>query len=128
MDSLDNNIKKWEEKGIKIYPFYLEQVSLRDLRKAKDNILEVDYYLEEVKDLFSRILKIPKYESVSTLLSYINNFNNTMNGKDSFDMNHIKEALQNDFDNSYSIVKSNKEKQLLQEYPKDKFHQPKNSN
>ena len=51
-----------------------------------------------------------------------------MNGKDSFDMNHIKEALQNDFDNSYSIVKSNKEKQLLQEYPKDKFHCPKNSN
>ena len=49
-----------------------------------------------------------------------------MNGKDSFDMNHIKEALQNDFDNSYSIVKSNKEKQLLQEYPKDKFHCPKN--
>ena len=51
-----------------------------------------------------------------------------MNGKDSFDMNHIKEALQNDFDNSYSIVKINKEKQLLQEYPKDKFHQPKNLN
>ena len=45
MDSLDNNIKKQEEKGIKIYPFYLEQVSLRDLRKVKDNILEIDYYL-----------------------------------------------------------------------------------
>ena len=59
-------------------------------------------------------MKIPKYESVSTLLSYIDNFNNTMNGKNSFTMNHIKEALKNDFDNSYSIVKSNKEKQLLQ--------------
>ena len=101
---------------------------MRDLRKAKDNILEVDYYLEEVKELFSRILKIPKYESVSTVLSYIDDFNNAMKGKDSFGMNHIKEALQNDFDNSYSILKSNKEKQLLQECPKDEFHRPKNSN
>jgi len=128
MDSLDNNIKKWEEKGIKLYPFFLEQVGSRDLRKVNDNILEVDYYLEQVKDLFSRILKIPKHESVSTLLSYIDNFNNTMNGKDTFDMNHIKEAIKIDFDNSYSIVKSNKETQLLQEFPKDKFLLPKDSN
>ena len=128
MDSLDNNIQKWEKKGINIYPFFLEQVGQRDLRKANDNILEVDYYLDQVKDLFSKILKIPKYESVSTLLSYIDNFNNTMNGKDSFDMNHIKEAINIDFKNSYSIVKTHKETQLLQEYPKEKFSPPKNSN
>ena len=45
MDSLDNNIEKQEEKVIKIYSFYLELVSLRDLRKTKENILEIDYYL-----------------------------------------------------------------------------------
>ena len=52
MDSLDNNINKWKEKGIKLYPFFLEQVGLRDLIKVNDNILEVDYYLEQVKDLY----------------------------------------------------------------------------
>ena len=53
-------------------------------------------------------MKIPKYESVSTVLSYIDNFNNTMNGKDTFNIDSIKEALENYFKSSYSIIKIEK--------------------
>ena len=35
-----------------------------------------------------------------------------MNGKDTFNIDNIKEAIENDFKSSYSIVKNRKEMQL----------------
>jgi len=36
-----------------------------------------------------------------------------MNGKDTFNMEYIKEAIENDFKSAYSIIKNRKETQLL---------------
>ena len=126
MDSIDNSSEKWKEKGIKLNPFLLEQVSKKDLKKVKGNILEEETYLEQAKTAFEKILNLPKYESVAALLSHIDNFNNTMNGKDTFNMDNIKEAIENDFKSSYLIVKKRKETQLLNDFS-DKFIEPKTS-
>ena len=68
MDSIDNSSEKWKEKGIKLNPFLLEQLSKKDLKKVKGNILEEETYLEQAKTAFEKILNLPKYESVTALL------------------------------------------------------------
>jgi len=50
-----------------------------------------------------------------------------MNGKDTFNIDNIKEAIENDFKSSYSIVKNRKEMQLRNDF-NDKLTQPKTSN
>jgi len=125
--SIDNSSEKWKEKGIKLNIFYIEEVSKKDLKKVKGNILEIEDYLEQAKTAFEQILNLPKYESVAALLSHIDNFNNTMNGKDTFNMDNIKEAIENDFKSSYAIVKNRKETELLRDFS-DKLIPPKTSN
>ena len=87
----------------------------------------MESYLKQVKESFEQIVTLPKYESVSTLLEFIGNFNDTMNGKDTFNMEHIKHEITNDFNSAYSIIKNRKEKYLLQEHQKENFDAPKNS-
>ena len=50
-----------------------------------------------------------------------------MNGKDTFNMDNIKEAIENDFKSSYGIIKNRKETQLLKDFS-DKLTPPKSSN
>ena len=49
-----------------------------------------------------------------------------MNGKDTFNIDSIKEALENNFKSSYSIIKNRKESQLLKDFI-IKLIPPKNS-
>ena len=127
IESIDNSLEKWKEKGIDLHPFLLEAVHPNDLDDVDDNILEVESYLKQVKKSFEQILTLPQYESVSTLLEFIGNFNDTMNGKDTFNMEHIKHEIINDFNSAYSIIKNRKEKYLLREHKKENFDAPKNS-
>lgn len=127
MESICNKPEKWKAKGIDLHPFLLEAVNEDDLEDANDNILEVESYLKQVKQSFEQIQNLPKYESVSTLLSFIGNFNDTMNGKDTFNMEHIEDEIKNDFNSAYTIIKHRKEKDLLQKYKKENFDAPKNS-
>ena len=127
MESIGNKPEKWKAKGIDLHPFFLESVSSRDLDEIDDNILKVETYLNQVKEGFEQILKLPKYESVSTLLPFIDNYNNIMNGKDTFNMKHIEDEIRKDFNSIYSIIKCNKEKQLLKDFC-DKLIPPKTSN
>jgi hypothetical protein len=113
MDSIENTPEKWKEKGIDLHPFLLEAVHPRDLEDVDDNILEAKSYLDQVKEGFDQILKLPKYESVSTLLAFIDNFNNTMNGKDTFDMKHIEDEIKNDFNSAYSSIKNKKKNRFI---------------
>ena len=125
MDSIDNSSEKWKDKGIKLSPFLLEDCK-KVVKKVKGDILQLEPYLEQAKTAFEQILNLPKYESVAALLSHVDNFNNTMNGKDTFNMDNIKEAMQNDFNSSYSIIKNRKESQLLKDFS-DKLTPPKTS-
>ena len=127
MDSIDNSPKKWEKKGIKLNIFFLEQVCKKELKKVKGNILEVEDYVKQAKEAFEKILNLPEYESISTLLPYIDNFNNVMNGKDSFNMKYIEDIIKKDFTNSYTIIKNSKEAELLKDFS-DKLIPPKTSN
>jgi hypothetical protein len=127
MDSIGYSPEKWKTKGIDLRPFLLQAVSGDVLDEVDDNILEVETYLNQVKKAFEQILELPKYESVSTLLPFIDNFNNTMNGKDSFNMKYIEDEIKNDFNSAYSIIKNKKEKDLLQNYKKENFSEPENS-
>ena len=127
MDSIDNSSEKWKDKGIKLSPFLLDSIAKSDLKKVNGDILQLESYLEQAKTAFEQILNLPKYESVAALLSHIDNFNNTMNGKDTFNMDNIKEAIENDFKSSYAIIKNRKETQLLKDFS-DKLTPPKTSN
>jgi len=89
MDSMDDSSEKWKEKGI-IKFFLLEDYKKEEVKKVKCDILQVESYLEQAKTAFEQIQNLPKYKSVSALLSHIDNFNDTMNGKDTFKMDNIK--------------------------------------
>jgi len=119
----DDSLEKWKERGIKLNSFLLETVSRKDLRKAKYNILEIEDYLEQAKEAFEQILNSEKYESISTIIPHIDNFNNKINEKDTV---NIKELIENDFNRCYSIVKNKKESQLLKDFS-DKLTPPKTS-
>ena len=97
MNSIDNSSEKWNEKGIKLYPILLEAIEKKELKMAKGNILECESYLEQVKSMFEQVQGINLSESVSASLTHIDNFNNTLNGKDTFNMDNIKDELKNDF-------------------------------
>ena len=127
MESIGNKPEKWKAKGIDLHPFLLEAVNEDDLEDVNDNILEVESYLKQVKQSFEQIQNLPKYESVSTLLSFIGNFNDAMNGKDTFDTFNMEHIVKNDFNSAYTIIKNRKEKDLLQKYKKENFDAPKNS-
>lgn len=47
---------------------------------------------------------------------HIDNFNDTINGKDSFNMDNIKDELKKDFETCYLIIKNKTEKKLRQNY------------
>jgi hypothetical protein len=47
--------------------------------------------------MFEQVQGINLSESVSASLTHIDNFNNTLNGKDTFNMDNIKDELKNDF-------------------------------
>ena len=119
MDSIDNSPKKWGKKGIKLNIFFLEEVGKRELKKVKGNILEVEDYVKQAKEAFEKILNLPEYD--------IDNFNNVMNGKDSFNIEYIEDIIKKDFNNAYSIIKNRKETQLLKDFS-DKLTTPKSSN
>ena len=128
MNSIGNTPEKWKEKRIDLHPFLLQAVHPRDLEYVDDNILEAESYLKQVKKSFEQILTLPKYESVSTLLAFIDNFNNTINGKDTFDMKHIEDEIKNDFNSAYLSIKSKKKTDLLKKHKKENFIAQQNSN
>ena len=121
MNLIGNSTEKWNEKGIKLYHILIETVE-------KMFILECESYLEQVKKEFEKVLRISISESVSTLLPYIDNFNNILNRKDKYIMDNIKEELKKDFENAYSIIEREKIYKLLQDYNLEKFQAPNNSN
>ena len=75
MNSIDNLSEKWKEKGIKLSPFFMEEVDKKVLKICKGNNLEVESYLEQDKNAFEQSLNLPKYESVAALLYHKDNFN-----------------------------------------------------
>ena len=80
-----------EWKKNKALSYFIRSCRKKELKKAKGNILECESYLEQVKSVFEQVQGINLSESVSTLLTHIDNFNNTLNGKDTFNMDNIKE-------------------------------------
>jgi len=125
MYSIDNSTKKWEKKGIKLNSFLLKSVEKEALRNAKNNILEIEFYLEQAKEAFEKILNSEKNVSISTIIPFIDNFNIIMNAIETFNNDKFKK-IENDFKISYSIVKNRKETQLLKDFS-DKLTPPKTS-
>jgi len=127
MENIGVSLKNWKEKGIKIRPFKIAVVSEDDLEEAEDNILNVEKYIKNVKEVFVLIQEENKGESVSTFTNKIDDFNNALNGKEVFDINHIKGMLKKDVDNYYLIIKNKKERELMNEYKLENFEHPNNS-
>jgi len=127
MENIGVSLKNWKEKGIKIRPFKIAVVSEDDLEEAEDNILNVEKYIKNVKEVFVLIQEENKGESVSTFTNKIDDFNNALNGKEVFDINHIKGMLKKDVDNYYLIIKNKKERELMNEYKLENFERPNNS-
>ena len=116
MQNIGISLENWNEKGIKIRPFKIAVVSEDELEDANDNILNVEKHTKNVKEVFALIQEENKGESVSTFINKIDDFNNALNGKEVFDINHIKGELKKDVDNYYLIIKNKKERELMNEY------------
>ena len=124
MEAIGVSFEKWKGIGINIKPFIIDAISNKELRKANYNILDVDDYLENVKDVFELIQKENLGNSVSTLTDKIDDFNNALNGKEIFDINHIKNELKKDVDNYFLIIKTKKERELMEKYKLKDFNPP----
>ena len=83
MQNIGISLENWNEKGIKIRPLKIAIVSEDELEDANDNILNVEKYIKNVKEVFALIQEENKGESMS--LSLIR-----LNGKEVFDINQIK--------------------------------------
>jgi hypothetical protein len=110
MQNIGISLENWNEKGIKIRPFKIAVVSEDELEDANDNILNVEKHTKNVKEVFALIQEENKGESVSTFINKIDDFNNALNGKEVFDINHIKGKLKKDVDNYYINYQKQKRK------------------
>ena len=110
MQNIGISLENWNEKGIKIRPFKIAVVSEDELEDANDKILNVEKHTKNVKEVFALIQEENKGESVSTFINKIDDFNNALNGKEVFDINHIKGKLKKDVDNYYINYQKQKRK------------------
>ena len=120
MQNIGISLENWNEKGIKIRPLKIAILSEDELEDANDNILNVEKYIKNVKEVFALIQEENKGESMS--LSLIR-----LNGKEVFDINQIKGKSKKVVDNYYLIIKNKKERELMNEYKLENFEHPNNS-
>lgn len=90
---------------------YLPNIQLKSVEK--EDLLKYSDY----KNSFTKILDLlnapSKYNSVTSLIDYIDNFNKVVNGKIIFKSQNIYEDIKTDFNGVYKTYEQKKKKELI---------------
>ena len=94
-----------------IKPIYIPDIHENDFPDDGDNILEVNNYLEEVRNCFNN-LKCTTNQSISNFIKYIDNLNKAIDGKMNFETQGIIIDLKYEYNICYETW-YNKKNELL---------------
>ena len=99
--------------SISIKPIYIPTFDKKTLKKNKGNILNVEDYLEEVKNSLQTLSSTKNEQSISTFIKYIDNLNMALDGKMNFDAQGIIQDLKDEYEVCYETWKNKKKKELM---------------
>ena len=94
-----------------IKPISIPDIHENDFPDDEDNVLEVNNYLEEVKNYFNN-LKCTTNQSISNFIKYIDNLNKAIDGKMNFETQGIIIDLKYEYNVCYETW-YNKKNELL---------------
>jgi hypothetical protein len=99
--------------SITIKPIYIPTFDKKTLKKNKGNILNVEEYLEDVKNSLQNLSSDKNEQSISTFIKYIDNLNMALDGKMNFDAQGIIQDLKDEYEVCYETWKNKKKKELM---------------
>ena len=88
--------------NIKFEYIYLPSLSVAELEDYGNNIIEHPLYKKYLEELLTKINKTKNYNSVGSLIDYIDQFNETVNGNSGFNSQTIVKDLEIDFNGIYN--------------------------
>lgn len=98
---------------ITIKPIYIPTFDKKTLKKHGGNILNIEEYLDDVKNSLQYLSSTKNEQSISTFIKYIDNLNMALDGKMNFDAQGIIQDLRDEYDVCYETWKNKKKKELL---------------
>ena len=113
------NYDKDEFDTINFEYVYLPSLSIDELEEYP-NVLEHPTYKKNLDALLKKITITKNYNSVGSLIDYIDNFNETVNGNSGFNQQTILKDLEFDFNGIYNRHENKIKNDLTQEITKHK--------
>ena len=101
---------------IKFEYIYLPNISQTELENYNE-VIEHPIYKEHLNEVLRRITKTKNYNSVASLIDYIDSFNEAVNGESGFNNQTILKDLELDFNGIYNRHENRLKNQLLQKIP-----------
>ena len=99
--------------SITIKPIYIPTFDKKTLKKNNGNILNVEDYLEDVKNSLQTLSSNKNEQSISSFIKYIDNLNMALDGKMNFDAQGIIQDLKDEYEVCYETWKNKKKKELM---------------
>ncbi len=88
--------------GIELKPFYIPYITEDEFEDYNGDITQIPKYRKSIEDLLSKLTPEHLVNSVSSLNSYIDDFNSAINGEHGFNTQAIFEDLRTDFEGVYN--------------------------
>ena len=85
--------------------------------KEKQDLLEDSEYKKNFEKIVNKLNKKDVYNSVSSLMNYIDNFNNVINGKDAFEKEKLFRDIEIDFNGVYNKYETKLKNILYEKIP-----------
>ena len=102
-------------KGIKFEYIFLPEIGKKSLKKQ--DLLEYPEYKKSFEEIVKKLNKTEVYNSVSSLMEYIDNFYNVINAKAIFETEKIFEDIETDFNGVYNKYETNLRNKLCEKIP-----------
>ena len=98
---------------VTIKPIYIPTFDKKTLKKNNNNILNVNDYIEDVKNSLNTLSSTKNEQSISSFMKYIDNLNMALDGKMNFDAQGIIQDLNDEYDVCYQTWEKKKKNELL---------------
>ena len=102
-------------KGIKFEYIFLPEIDKNSLKKQ--DLLEYPEYKKSFEEIVKKLNKTEVYNSVSSLMVYIDNFNDVINAKAIFEREKIFEDIETDFNGVYNKYETKLRNKLYEKIP-----------
>lgn len=96
---------------------YLPIIDQHGLENCKKDLLKNDLYKTNFKNILAKITEIRKYNAVSSLINYVDEFNETINGNSGFYSQTIIKDIELDFIGVYSRYEQKLKNELSKKIP-----------